>query len=147
LAHQSIADLELESKEFATAVWDNTRTKVILNQDNPQLCEAVSKSIGTQQVIERTVRRQQGALFTSLSTGDASSKLVETFKLHPNAIKALAPFGQGYCYFGGDNLAALAFGMLPQVVADFSLPSRSQADVLGLRLEERFLLGVSAVAS
>ena len=147
LAHQSIADLELVSKEFATAVWDNTRTKVILNQDNPQLCEAVSKSIGTQQVIERTVRRQQGALFTSLSTGDASSKLVETFKLHPNAIKALAPYGQGYCYFGGDNLAALAFGMLPQVAADFSLPARSQAEAPGLRLEERFLVGAKVVSA
>jgi hypothetical protein len=141
LAHQSIADLELESKEFATSVWDNTRTKVILNQDNPLLCEAVSKSIGTHQIVERTVRRQQGALFTSLATGDASSKLVETFKLHPNAIKALKPFGQGYCYFGGDNIAALAFGMLPPLAADYALPARRQADAPGLRLEERFLVG------
>lgn len=147
LAHQSIADLELVSKEFATAVWDNTRTKVILNQDNPVLCELVAKSIGTRQVVERTVRRQQGALFTSLATGDASSKLVETFRLAPNAIKALAPYGQGYCYFGGDNLAALAFGMLPQVAADFSLPARSQAEAAGLRLEERFLVGAKAVSA
>jgi hypothetical protein len=147
LAHQSIADLELVSKEFATAVWDNTRTKVILNQDNPVLCELVAKSIGTRQVVERTVRRQQGALFTSLATGDASSKLVETFRLAPNAIKALAPFGQGYCYFGGDNLAALAFGMLPQVAADYALPARRQDDAPGLRLEERFLVGAKAVTA
>lgn len=31
LAHQSIADLELVSKEFASAVWDHTRTKDVLN--------------------------------------------------------------------------------------------------------------------
>lgn len=146
LAHQSIADLELVSKEFATAVWDNTRTKVILNQDNPQLCEAVSKSIGTHQVVERTVRRQQGALFTSLATGDASSKLVETFKLHPNAIKSLAPFGQGYCYFGGDELAALALGMLPKLGADYELPRRRQEEAPGLRLEARFIDGSSSAA-
>ncbi|TMA25416.1 MAG: hypothetical protein E6J78_17560 [Deltaproteobacteria bacterium] len=27
LSHQSLADLELVSKEFAQAVWENTRTK------------------------------------------------------------------------------------------------------------------------
>ena len=55
LAHQSLADLELVSKEFATAVWDNTRTKDILNQDNPELCERIAMSVGTHQVRELTV--------------------------------------------------------------------------------------------
>ena len=36
----------------------------ILNQDNPELCEKVSKSLGTHQIVERTVRKQQGAVFT-----------------------------------------------------------------------------------
>lgn len=141
LAHQSIADLELVSPEFATAVWDNTRTKFILNQDNPELCEKVSKSIGTHQVIEKTVRQQQGALFTSLTTGDASTKLVETFRLHPNAIKSLAACGQGYCYFGND-IVPLAFAMLPPLQADFPLPKHEASKARGLRLEEKFLAPV-----
>jgi hypothetical protein len=145
LAHQSIADLELVSKEFATAVWDNTRTKYILNQDNPELCEKVSKSIGTHQVIEKTVRQQQGAFFTSLTTGDASTKLVETFRLHPNAIKSLASCGQGYCYFGAD-IVPLSFAMLPDLAADFPLLRNVQAEARGLRLEEKFLLGTPAIA-
>jgi hypothetical protein len=36
VAHQSLADLELVSKEFATAVWDNTRTKDILKPGQPR---------------------------------------------------------------------------------------------------------------
>lgn len=139
LAHQSIADLELVSPEFATAVWDNTRTKFILNQDNPELCEKVSKSIGTHQVIEKTVRQQQGALFTSLTTGDASTKLVETFRLHPNAIKSLAACGQGYCYFGSD-IVPLSFAMLPELRADYPLKRKDAAAARGLRLEEKFLV-------
>lgn len=141
LAHQSIADLELVSKEFATAVWDNTRTKFLLNQDNPELCEKVSKSIGTHQVIEKTVRQQQGALFTSLTTGDASTKLVETFRLHPNAIKSLASCGQGYCYFGNE-IVPLSFAMLPELQADYPLKKNEQAKARGLRLEEMFLTRV-----
>ena len=95
LAHQSLADLELVSKEFATAVWDNTRTKDILNQDNPELCERIARSIGTRQIRELTVRRKEGPLLTSLATGDASSRLVEAYRLHPNAIKALGAVRAG----------------------------------------------------
>ncbi len=139
LAHQSIADLELVDENFAVAVWDNTRTKFILAQDNPELCEKVAKSIGTHQVVEKTVRAQQGALFTSLQTGDASTKLVETFRLHPNAIKQLAQHGQGYCYFG-QQIVPLSFSMLPKEFSlDAALPRQSQTGVPGLRLAERFL--------
>lgn len=137
LAHQSIADLELVSREFATAVWDNTRTKFILNQDNPELCEKVSKSIGTTQIIEKTVRQQQGALFTSLTTGDGSTKLVETFRLHPNAIKSLAACGQGYCYFGSE-IVPLSFAMLPEFQADYPLQRKEQGGARGLELSKRF---------
>jgi hypothetical protein len=146
LAHQSIADLELVSKEFAVAVWDNTRTKDILNQDNPELCEKLAKSIGTHQVVEKTVRQQQGALFTSLTTGDASSKLVEAYRLHPNAIKALARCGQGYL-FNDEGLRPVAYEMLPpELTASYSLPRREQASARGLRLHERFLEGAAVPA-
>lgn len=96
LAHQSLANLELVSKEFASAVWDNTTLRDILAQDNPDLCEKLAKSIGTHQVVEKRVRMQRGPLFTSLATGDVSFKLVDAYKLHPNAIKSLARCGQGY---------------------------------------------------
>lgn len=138
LAHQSIADLELVSKEFAQAVFDNTRCKDILNQDNPVLCELVAKSIGTHQVAERTVRIQRGPLFTSLATGDASSKLVERYRLHPNRIKSLARCGQGYLV-SDEGLQPVVYGMLPPLQADYPLPRNEQATARGLRLYERFV--------
>lgn len=138
LAHQSIADLELVSKEFATAVWDNTRTKDVLNQDNPELCEKLAKSIGTHQVIEKTVRQQQGALLTSLTTGDASSKLVEAYRLHPNRIKGLARCGQGFL-LNDEGLRAVSYGMLPPIAADYPLSRKDQSRARGLRLYETFI--------
>jgi hypothetical protein len=138
LAHQSVADLELVSKEFATAVWDNTRTKDVLAQNNPELCEKVSKSIGTEQTVEVTVRRQQGALFTSLTTGDASSKLVETYRLHPNAIKGLARCGQGYL-MNDETLKPICYGMLPRLGGDFELRAKAPSPQIGLRLYEKFI--------
>lgn len=138
LAHQSIADLELVSKEFAAAVWDNTRTKHILNQDNPELCEKVAKSIGTCQQVSKTVRQQQGALFTSLTTGDASTKLVEVYRLHPNRIKELARCGQGYLY-SDEGLKPVFYGMVPPLRADFAIQRKQQEGARGLRLFERFV--------
>ena len=131
LAHQALADLELVSPEFASAVWDNTRTKDVLSQDNPELCERISKCIGTRQVIEKTVRQQQGALFTSLTTGDASTKLVEQYTLHPNCIKSLKRAGQGYVY-NSDGLKAVSYGMFPTLKADYPLPCNNQEKALSL---------------
>lgn len=138
LAHQSIADLELVSKEFAQAVWDNTRTKDVLSQDNPALCDLIARSIGTEQVVEKTVRMEQGTLFTSLVTGDAASKLVEVFKLPPNAIKSLSRCGQGYLV-NDEGLRPICYGMLPRLEADYPLPRRPQADARGVRLYEHFI--------
>jgi hypothetical protein len=138
LAHQSIADLELVSKEFASAVWDNTTTRDILAQDNPELCEKLAKSLGTRQVVEKTVRMQRGPLFTSLATGDVSSKLVEAYKLHPNAIKTLARCGQGYL-FNDEGIRPVCYGMLPPFSSDFPLKRKDQSKARGLRLYERFI--------
>ena len=126
------------SNQFAIAFWDNTRTKDILNQDNPELCERIAMSVGTHQVRELTVRRKEGPLWTSLATGDASSKLVEAYRLHPNAIKNLARCGQGYL-LSDEGLQPLAYGMFPALKADFPLARKSQRDVPGLRLYETFI--------
>jgi hypothetical protein len=140
LAHHSLADLELVSREFATAVWDNTRTKDILNQDNPELCERLAKSVGTELVKELTVRRREGPLATSLLTGEAFSRLVERYRLHPNCIKNLARCGQGYL-LTDDGLSPVVYGMLPPLTARYPLPRNSQSDAPGLRLYETFLAG------
>ncbi|HTP27515.1 MAG TPA: TraM recognition domain-containing protein [Anaeromyxobacteraceae bacterium] len=137
VAHQSLADLELVSREFANAVWDNTRVKDVLNQDNPALCEMVAKSIGTQQEVFRTVRTQPGPLFTSLATRESSTRLVESYRLHPNRIKNLARFGQGFLYTDS-TLSPVCYGQLPLMQASYALPRRMDGE-RGLRLYERFV--------
>ncbi len=138
VAHQSLADLELVSREFANSVWDNTRIKDVLNQDNPALCEMVAKSIGTQQEVLKTVRTEAGPLLTSLATREASTRLVESYKLHPNRIKNLARCGQGFLYTDS-TLHPVCYGQLPPLRADYPLVSRPEATVAGLHLYERFI--------
>jgi hypothetical protein len=138
VAHQSLADLELVSREFANSVWDNTRIKDVLNQDNPALCEMVAKSIGTHQEVVKTVRVEAGPLFTSLATREASTRLVESYKLHPNRIKNLARCGQGFLYTDS-TLHPVCYGQLPSLRADYPLVSRPSATVAGLHLYERFI--------
>ena len=137
VAHQSLADLELVSREFSNAVWDNTRIKDVLSQDNPALCEMLAKSIGTQQEIVKTVRTEPGPLLTSLATREASTRLVESYRLHPNRIKNLARCGQGYLYTDS-TLHPLCYGQLPPLKASYPLPRRG-AGGRGLRLYETFI--------
>ncbi len=138
VAHQSLADLELVSREFANSVWDNTRIKDVLNQDNPALCEMVAKSIGTFQEVLKTVRERRGPLFTSLSTGEASTRVVESYRLHPNRIKNLARYGQGFLYTDS-TLHPVCYGQLPPMSADYSLPANNQDGARGLRLHQQFV--------
>ncbi len=137
VAHQSLADLEFVSREFSNAVWDNTRIKDVLNQDNPALCEMLAKSIGTQQEVLKTVRTEPGPLFTSLATRESSTRLVEAYRLHPNRIKNLARCGQGYLYTDS-TLHPICYGQLPALRASYSLPSRG-SEGRGLRLYETFI--------
>jgi hypothetical protein len=139
IAHQSLADLEIVSREFASAVWDNTRTKDVLSQDNPALCEMLAKSIGTEQVVEHTVRREPGPLWTSIETQNSSTKLVEAYRLHPNRIKHLARCGQGYLYTD-EGVTPVCYPMFPTSLrARYPLAVNDQEGARGLRLYERFV--------
>lgn len=153
LSHQSLADLELVSKEFAQAVWDNTLTKDVLAQDNPELCDRIAKSLGTWQHVERTVRIAAGPLLTEGMPGDASARMVESYRLHPNAIKALPRFGQGFLlgtaqrrgWFGTTPTAgpsALSYPRLPEGLLegmDYPLVRNDQTRARGLHLYKRFV--------
>ncbi len=155
LAHQSLADLESISKEFAQAVWDNTLTKDVLAQDNPELCERIAKGLGTKQETERTVRVAPAPLFTEGLTGDASARRVETYRLHPNAIKMLPANGQGWLlgpafiesgWFGRvvptNGPTPICYPPPPQALldgADYPLERNDQAAAPGLNLYKTFI--------
>ena len=124
-------------REFANSVWDNTRIKDVLNQDNPALCEMLAKSIGTRRSGAHRPA-EAGPLFTSLATREASSRLVESYRLHPNRIKNLARCGQGYS-LSDEGLAPVAYSMMPPLSADYPLPRKDQKSARGLRLYETFV--------
>ncbi len=144
LSHQSLADLEIVSKEFAQAVWDNTRTKDILAQDNPELCERMARSLGTMPRLEHTVQQASGTLATTAATGVLSSRAVEAYRLHPNRLKCLASRGQGYLFASrpsGRIALPIVYGCMPELLAasKAALRRNDQARASGLRLYQRFV--------
>jgi intracellular multiplication protein IcmO len=111
LAHQSIADLERVSPEFAAGVLDNCRTKLILRQNNPDLCERLAKSLGTEKAQEMTLRRSADEWMNKSNMLEASTKEVDQYRLHPSRIKMLRT-GQGYLLQDAD-FTALNMQILP----------------------------------
>ena len=107
LSHQSFSDLEKVSAEYARGIWDNTRNKIVLYQNDPDVCERIAKALGTKKGVELTVRRSADGFLNSYSTLEASSREVDAYRCHPNRIKSLA-CGQAYvaqdAYFVGVNL-------------------------------------------
>ncbi len=75
---------------------------------------------------------------TSLSTGEASSRMVDAYRLHPNAIKNLARCGQGYL-LSDTVLKPVAYGMLPSLSLHDSLLRKQQHEAKGLRLYDAFI--------
>lgn len=138
LSHQTFSDLEKVSKEYAKGVWDNTRNKVVLFQNDPEVCERISKALGTVKGVELTVRRSVDGLLNSYSTLEASSREVDAYRCHPNRIKSLR-CGQAYLAqdadFVGVNLQQvpdLPPAAPPALVAAGGRPGEGRADGLGL---------------
>lgn len=63
-------------------------------------------------------------------SGDTSSRLLEAYRLHPNAIKALARCGQGYS-LSDEGLAPVVYPMMPPLSADYPLPRKDQKAARG----------------
>jgi len=78
-------------------------------------------------------------MLTSLATGEASARMVETYRLHPNSIKSLARCGQGYL-LSDEGIMPVAYGMLPtSISATYRLRRNEQKESRGLRLYESFV--------
>jgi hypothetical protein len=143
LSHQSLADLELLSKEFAQAVWDNTRTKDILALDSPELGERLARSLGTTPRLEHTIQQAPNSLALITATGARSTRTVEAYRLHPNRLKMLASRGQGFLFAtrkGRRTAIPVAYGCMPEglpLPPETSLVRHDQERAAGLRLYER----------
>ena len=138
LAHQTFSDLEKVSPAYARGIWDSTRNKIVLYQNDPDVCERLAKALGTKKGVELTVRRSVDSFLNSTSMLEASSRLVDAYRLHPNRIKALR-CGQAYlaqdAEFHGVNLEQVP--ELPPATP----PAPKPASAAGLGLHELFLAG------
>src|SRR5262249_17421250 len=136
LSHQTFSDLEKVSKEFARGIWDSTRNKIVLYQNDPEVCDRIAKALGTKKDIELTVRRSVDVWMNSVSTHEASSKEVDAYRCHPNRIKALR-CGQAYLAQDSD-FTAVHLQQVPPLAAAVPLPPKKPT-VEGIGLHEMFL--------
>jgi hypothetical protein len=141
LAHQTFSDLEKVSKAYADGIWDNTRNKVILYQNQFEVCDRIAKALGTDKEVELTVRRSVDRFLNSTSMLEASTRHVDAYRLHPNRVKSLA-CGQAYLAqdssYVGVNLQPLPDALLARYSGIRPTPPKA-ARLEGLRLHERFV--------
>jgi type IV secretory pathway TraG/TraD family ATPase VirD4 len=145
LSHQSLGDLEQVSPEFARQVRDNTRWKIALFENDPDHLEKVARSYGTRTAFKKTVRFSVGPLLTFLNSGEVSNREVEEFVLHPNALKNLAPQGQGYLLLP-DRTVGVSLAPLKRV-KNIDFPLRRKPPAEGLGLYSRFVLAREDVSN
>ncbi len=103
IAHQSLSDLRAVSEAFMKRIDENTLNKIYLKQSDPELCELISKSLGTFTKQEKTYRMTGGKFGNQIYSGESSNKVVNEFHFPPDKIKKLNKLGQGYFIYRGDN--------------------------------------------
>ncbi len=87
LAHQSFADLTRISTDFAQQVSINTRTKIMLTQDDSEMAKFYSELLGTDEVQTETHSYDTSQLITTSS--GMTVKDEHKFRVNPNKLKEL----------------------------------------------------------
>lgn len=88
LSHQSMADLEAVSADFAKSVNTNTNVKCLLGLNDPTTADFFAKHLGTITEEKETERVQEKGFFKSRSrTGELSIREVEAYRISPNEMK------------------------------------------------------------
>src|SRR5262249_10561653 len=141
LSHQTFSDLEKVSKELARGIWDSTRNKIVLYQNDPEVCDRIAKALGTKKDVELTVRRSVDVWMNSVSTHEASSKEVDAYNLHPNRIKTLR-CGQAYLAQSAE-FTAVHLQEVPALPKALPPPPKAPA-IEGIGLHDLFVNGPGA---
>jgi type IV secretory pathway TraG/TraD family ATPase VirD4 len=136
LAHQTFSDLEKVSPEYAKGIWDNTRNKIILYQNDPEVCERVAKALGTEKGVELTQRYSADTWLNQSAMLEASGREVDAYRCHPTRIKMLK-LGQAYLAQDAD-FVGVNLGMVPDLPVVVPPPPKPPSGD-GLNLMDRFL--------
>lgn len=95
VAHQSGKDLRVYNPDVADTIWENAQMKVVLQINDPETCERLSKMIGTKKAYLKTFRTTLGPLGTVIPAFEESNRETDEYEFHPNFFKKLRPLGQG----------------------------------------------------
>jgi hypothetical protein len=102
LASQSPRDFNTGTPPVKDQVLQNTATKVILRQPDPESAELCAQLGGTREVVKRTYQRVDGGLVLGVkSSGVYSDRVVHEFIVHPSVLKNIG---------GGSGLSHQADG-------------------------------------
>jgi hypothetical protein len=96
LSHQDLGQLRrvegIDADAFESIVFNNTSgCKVCFRAPDPDDAEFWSKMLGTHTTTRDTEAFQSALIGGDQKTGSISRRMVERFKLHPNAIKSMEP--------------------------------------------------------
>ena len=103
IAHQSSGDLSQVSESFQRRMEDSTLNKIYFKEGDHVHCEGIARSLGTHVTEEKTFRKTAGRFGNQIYTGESSSKIINEFNFHPDKIKNLHKYGQGYFIYRGEN--------------------------------------------
>jgi type IV secretory pathway TraG/TraD family ATPase VirD4 len=94
---QSLSDLEKNSPLLKNQIIENCNIFISFRTNDPDGADQISKIFGTEDSLEITHK-----IDGPYKSGSGTAKLVDKFKVHPNAIKEL-PDNVGYVYVKGEN--------------------------------------------
>jgi hypothetical protein len=94
---QTFADIDKSSSELTRQVIGNCNEFLIMLNNDDDTAERLSKLIGTKKTLETTRRTDFGE-----GTVQSSTKIIDSFLLHPNEIKQI-PKGSGLGFYYRKN--------------------------------------------
>lgn len=115
ISHQSVADLEEVSKEFAKAIHTNTNVKCVLGVNDPETSDFFAKHFGTKRAEKTTERVKKGSWGDREHTGDMSLRETQEYRVNPNNLRMYSQ-GQGvlsFIYQGESICEEIQFARLP----------------------------------
>ena len=150
-AHQALGDIQTLGEPIANTILTNSNLKIFMRGNDPDSAEYFSKVIGTIGTTKLTERHSKG-LFNYKSTGEASAREVEEFRVHPNSFKRELGVGQAMMLVPHDDgmeLVKIKFHKLPDIKSTVPIPDveKKQAkDLVFTKTEEPNAVPTQAIA-
>jgi intracellular multiplication protein IcmO len=144
LCMQTMKDLAAVSEDFKQRIEESTLTKIHMKQNSPEECEHIASSVGTKLGFKMTRREKLGDFGNKILTGESSYRDTFEYVLHPDKIKRLHSYGQGYLISRLTNeIKCVNFSGLGIKGSNGFIKKERESKMPGLNVSKRFnLLGL-----